>query len=40
MNYNKMNLSHGSTYDETLFLSYQKVPKVNIACYSKKGDLY
>ena len=29
------------SYDETLFLSYQKVPKVRIACsYSKEGGLY
>ena len=41
MSYNKMNQSHGLSYDETLFLSYQKVPKVKIACYySKEGDLY
>ena len=37
MGYNKMNQSHGLSYDETLFLSYQKVPKVKIACsYSKR----
>ena len=36
MGYNKMNQSHGLSYDETLFLSYQKVPKVKIVCsYSK-----
>ena len=41
MSYNKMNQSHGLTYNETLFLSYQKVPKVKIACsYSKEGGLY
>ena len=41
MNYNKMNRSHSLLYDEKLFLSYQKVPKVKIACsYSKEGDLY
>ena len=41
MSYNKMNQSHGLSYDETLFLSYQEVPKVKIACsYSKEGDLY
>ena len=35
-----MNQSHGLSYDETLFLSCQKVPKVKIACsYSKEGDL-
>ena len=40
MNFNKMNQSHGLSYDETLFLSCQKVPKVKIACsYSKEGDL-
>ena len=39
--YNKMNQSHGSSYDETMFLSYQKVQKVKIACcYSKEGGLY
>ena len=32
MSYNKINQSHGLSNDETLFLSYQKVPKVNIAC--------
>ena len=33
--------SHGISYVETLFLSYQKVPMVKIACsYSKEGDLY
>ena len=41
MSYNKMNQSPGLSYDETLFLSYQKVPQVKIACsYSKEGDLY
>ena len=41
MGYNKMNQSHGLSYDETLLLSYQKVPKVKIACsYSKEGGLY
>ena len=36
-----MNQSHGLSYDETLLLSYQKVPKVKIACSdSKEGDLY
>ena len=41
MSYNKVNQSHAISYDEPLFLSYQKVPKVKIACsYSKKGDLY
>ena len=36
-----MNQSHGLSYDETLFLSYQKVPKAKMACsYSKEGDLY
>ena len=41
MSHNKMNLSHGLSYDETLFLSYQKVPKVKFACfYSKEVDLY
>ena len=35
-----MNQSYGLSYEETLFLSYQKVPKVQIACsYSKEGDL-
>ena len=41
MGYNKMNRSHCLSYDETMFLSYQKVPKVKIACsYSKEGGLY
>ena len=36
-----MNQSHGLSYDETLLLSYPKVPKVKIACSdSKDGDLY
>ena len=36
-----MNLSHGLSYDETVFLNYTKVPKVKTACsYSKKGGLY
>ena len=38
MGYNKMNQSHGLSYDETMFLSYQKVRKEKIArSYSKKG---
>ena len=32
MGYNKMNQSHALSYDETMFLSYQKDPKVKIAC--------
>ena len=41
MSYNKMNQSHGLSYDETLFLTYQKVPNVKIdRSYSKEGDLY
>ena len=41
MGYNKVNQSHGLLYDETLFLSYQKVPQVKIACsYSKERGLY
>ena len=41
MGYNKMNQSHNLSFDEILFLSYQKVPKVKIACsYSKEGGLY
>ena len=40
MSYRKMNQSHDWSYDETLFFSYQKVPKVNIFCsYSKDYDL-
>ena len=37
-----MNQSHGLSYDETLFLSYQKVLKVKIVCsYSKEEeDIY
>ena len=32
--------SHGLSFDETLFLSYQKVPKVKtVRSYSKEGDL-
>ena len=39
--YNKMNQSHGLSYDETLFLSYQKALEVKISCsYSKEDDLY
>ena len=38
MGYNKINQSHDLSYDETMFLSYQKVPKVKIACsYSNEG---
>ena len=38
MSYNKMNQSHGLSYDQTLFLSYQKVSNGNITCsYSKGG---
>ena len=41
MSCNKINQSYGLSYDETLFLSYQKIPKVMIAfCYSKEDDLY
>ena len=40
MSYNKINQSHGLLYDETFFLSYQKVPKLKIASSSKEGDLY
>ena len=41
ISYNKVNQSHGLSYDEILFLSYQKAPKVKIPCsYSKEGDLY
>ena len=41
MSCNKMNKSHGLSYDETLFLNYQKISKVKIACsYSKEADLY
>ena len=40
ISYNNINQSHGLSYDETLFLSYQKVPKAKVACsYSKEGDL-
>ena len=36
-----MNQSQGLSCDQTLFLSYQKVPKVKTAWfYSKDGDLY
>ena len=43
MSYCQMDWSYGlSSYDGTLFLSYQKLWKVQIACssYSKEGDLY
>ena len=41
MSYNKINQSHSSSYDELLFLSNEKVPKVKIPCsYSNEGDLY
>ena len=41
MKYSKMNQFYSLSYDETLFLSYQKVPKLKAACsYSKEGDLY
>ena len=36
-----MNQPNGLSCGETLFLSYQKFPKVKIASYySKEGDLY
>ena len=41
MSYNKMKQdeSHGLSYEETLFLSYQKVPKAKISgSYLNKGD--
>ena len=38
MSYNKMSQSHGFSYDETLFLSYEKVKEA--CCYSKEGDPY
>ena len=35
-----MNQSHDLSYDETLFLRYQKIPKVKIDCfYSDEGKL-
>ena len=41
MGYNNMNQSHGLSYDENMFLSYQKVPKVKITCsYSREGGVY
>ena len=41
MSCDKMNQSQGLSYDQTLFLSYQKIPKLKIAWfYSKDGDLY
>ena len=40
MSYKEMNQSHSLSYDETLFLTYQKVVKAKIACsYSEDGDL-
>ena len=38
MSYSMMNQSHGLSYDETLFLSYQKVSKIRIACSYLKED--
>ena len=36
-----MNQSYSLSCDETLFLSYLKVPKVKIVCsHSEDGDLY
>ena len=36
-----MNQCHGLSSDKTLLLSYEKVPRVKIACsYSMEGDLY
>ena len=41
MSYSKMKQSYDLSFDESLFFSYQKVPKVKIVCsYSKDGDLY
>ena len=41
MGYNKMNQSCDLSYDETMFLSYQKVTKVKIAySYSTEDGLY
>ena len=38
---NQINKSYGLSYDETLFLRYQKVLKTKIACsYPNEGDLY
>ena len=37
--YNKMNQSHVLSYDETLFLSFRKVPKVKIVIYHSKVTL-
>ena len=38
--FNKMNQSHGLSYDETLLLRFQEVPNIKTACsYSKEGDL-
>ena len=40
MSYNRINQSRNLSYDETLFLSYWKVPEVKIASsYSKEGDI-
>ena len=39
MRYKKMNQCHGLSYDETLFLSYQKVPKIKIACSYEKKEI-
>ena len=41
MSNNQMKQSDGISYDETLFLNYQKVQKIEVACYySTEGDLY
>ena len=41
MSNNDINQSYGFSYDETLFLSYQKFPIVKIDCsYSKERTLY
>ena len=40
MSYNKMNQSLGLSYDKTLFLSHQKVPKVKIASSYSKEDVH
>ena len=35
-----MKQHYGLSYEGPLFLSYQKVPNVKVACYSKEIDLY
>ena len=41
MNELQTDQSYSFSYDETSFLSYQKIPELKSGCsYSKEGDLY